>query len=86
VLASLAASRSDALLADGESHAAALTGGYHVAFLVAAVFAAAAAGLAAVSLRARAPEESGERDQAVGEPAPCNCFAVSDRRASEQVA
>src|SRR5215211_2898106 len=32
VLASLAASRTDVLLADGESQAAALTGGYHVAF------------------------------------------------------
>jgi EmrB/QacA subfamily drug resistance transporter len=34
VLASLAASRTDTLLAEGESQAAALTGGYHIAFLV----------------------------------------------------
>jgi MFS family permease len=86
VLASLAASRTDSLLADGESHAAALTGGYHVAFLVAAVFAAAAAGLGALSLRAHAPSARGERDRALGEPAPCSSFAISDRRGSEQVA
>jgi EmrB/QacA subfamily drug resistance transporter len=86
VLASLAASRSDTLLADGESQAAALTGGYHVAFLVAAIFAAAAAGLAAVSLRVRTPEASPEPDQAVGEPAPCSSFSVCDRRAGEQAA
>jgi MFS family permease len=35
VLASLAASRTSALLAHGQSQAVALTGGYHVAFLVA---------------------------------------------------
>src|SRR4030095_12268850 len=45
VLASLAASRTDALLASGESQATALTGGYHLAFFVGALFAAAAAGL-----------------------------------------
>jgi MFS family permease len=36
VLASLAAARTDNLLASGESEVAALTGGYHVAFLVGA--------------------------------------------------
>ena len=36
VLATLATSRTDTLLADGESSAAALTGGYHLAFGVAA--------------------------------------------------
>jgi MFS family permease len=51
-LAILAASRTDSLLADGESQAAALTGGYQVAFLLGAVFAVAAAGLAAFSRRA----------------------------------
>jgi EmrB/QacA subfamily drug resistance transporter len=39
VLASLAASRSDSLLASGDSPLAALTGGYHAAFLVGALFA-----------------------------------------------
>src|SRR5262249_36660187 len=56
VLASLAASRTDALLADGESQAAALTGGYHVAFLTGAIFAAAAAALGVLLLRDRMPE------------------------------
>ena len=40
VLASLAASRTDTLLATGESELSALTGGYHLAFLVGAIFAA----------------------------------------------
>ncbi len=60
VLASLAASRTDTLLAAGESEVSALTGGYHLAFLVGAIFAAVAAGLGAVLLRAGAyaPAES----------------------------
>ncbi len=51
VLASLAASRTDTLLASGESELAALTGGYHVAFLVGAIFAASAAVIGAALLR-----------------------------------
>ena len=51
VLASLAASRTDTLLADGESEAAALTGGYHVAFFVGALFAFSAAALGGLLLR-----------------------------------
>jgi EmrB/QacA subfamily drug resistance transporter len=51
VLASLAARRTDTLLAAGESELSALTGGYHLAFLLGAVFAALAAGLGAVLLR-----------------------------------
>jgi MFS family permease len=51
VLASLAASRSEALLASGETQLAAFTGGYHVAFLVGALFAAGAAALGAALLR-----------------------------------
>jgi hypothetical protein len=43
VLASLAASRNDSLLASGEAPLAALTGGYHAAFLVGAIFAVAGA-------------------------------------------
>src|SRR4029453_1681065 len=39
VLASPAASRTEALLADGEGQTAALTGGYQVAFFVGAIFA-----------------------------------------------
>ena len=39
------------MLASGDSHLTALTGGYQAAFLIGAVFAAAAAVLAAVLLR-----------------------------------
>ena len=67
VLASLAAWRTDELLASGESNAAALTGGYHVAFLLGAIFAGLAALLGGLLLRAvaYAPAEGA----AVGEPA-----------------
>ena len=51
VLASLAASRTDSLLASGDDQLAALTGGYQTAFLVGAVFAAAAAAIGAALLR-----------------------------------
>ena len=50
-LASLAASRTETLSASGDGRLAALTGGYHVAFLVGAVFALAAAALGALLLR-----------------------------------
>ena len=36
VLATLSSTRTDNLLADGQGRAAALTGGYHLAFIVAA--------------------------------------------------
>ena len=61
VLASLAASRTDTLLAAGESELAALTGGYHLAFLVGALFAVTAAVLGAVLLRPR-PAPSGHAE------------------------
>ncbi|MEA2900647.1 MAG: hypothetical protein QOH36_534 [Actinomycetota bacterium] len=51
VLATLAATRSDQLLADGSGTAAALTGGYHLAFGVGAAFVLAALVLAVVVLR-----------------------------------
>jgi hypothetical protein len=51
VLASLAAARSDALLASSAEARTALTGGYHLAFVVGALFAAAAALIAALLLR-----------------------------------
>jgi EmrB/QacA subfamily drug resistance transporter len=59
VLASLAASRTDTLSASGDSPLVALTGGYHLAFLVGAAFAATAAALGAALLRsgAQVPEE-----------------------------
>jgi EmrB/QacA subfamily drug resistance transporter len=54
ILASVAAARTDSLLASGDGRVAALTGGYHAAFLAGAVFAVAAAALATVLLRAPA--------------------------------
>jgi EmrB/QacA subfamily drug resistance transporter len=51
VLASLAASRSDTLGERGDSHIAALTGGYHAAFVVGALFALTAAAVGALLLR-----------------------------------
>ena len=51
VLATLAASRSDSLLAGGDSQAAALTGGYTLAFGVAVGFLVAAFAIAVVVLR-----------------------------------
>jgi EmrB/QacA subfamily drug resistance transporter len=51
VLASLAASRTDTLLAAGEGDLEALTGGYHAAFLLGAVFAAGAAAIGGLLLR-----------------------------------
>jgi EmrB/QacA subfamily drug resistance transporter len=68
VLASLAASRTDTLTAAGDGPLVALTGGYHAAFVVGALFAAAAAGIGAAFLRTRgAPEHAGE--EAIGVPA-----------------
>jgi EmrB/QacA subfamily drug resistance transporter len=65
VLASLAASRSDSLRAEGSGPLAALTGGYHAAFLAGAVFAIAAAALGAVFLRGgpqQTPEPAGDEE------------------------
>jgi EmrB/QacA subfamily drug resistance transporter len=86
VLASFAASRTDTLLAAGKSEAVALTGGYHVAFVVGACFAGAAAAIGAFLLRNESEDSVGEREPPVGEPAPCHAFAVANREASEQPA
>jgi MFS family permease len=51
ILASLAAARTDSLLASASDSLAALNSGYHVAFALGALFAAAAALLSAVLLR-----------------------------------
>jgi EmrB/QacA subfamily drug resistance transporter len=51
VLASLAASRTDTLLAAGDGDLEALAGGYHAAFLLGAVFAAGAAAIGGLLLR-----------------------------------
>ena len=69
VLASLAASRTDSLLASGEDPLFALNGGYHVAFLAGAVFAVAAATLGTVLLRAGIPAPAHEGEEAIGVPA-----------------
>jgi hypothetical protein len=53
VLVSLASSRTDSLRASAHGPLASLNGGYHLAFLVGAVFAAAAALVGAVFLRTR---------------------------------
>ncbi len=60
VLASIAASRADSLRASGESDLAALTGGYHAAFLVGSLFAVAAATIGGVFLRERRPSQAHE--------------------------
>jgi EmrB/QacA subfamily drug resistance transporter len=67
VLASIAASRSDSLRGSGSSAAVALTGGYHAAFLVGAIFAAAAAVAGALLLRTRAAHAAAPS----AEPAAC---------------
>jgi MFS family permease len=70
VLASLAASRTDTLSARGDGHIAALAGGYHLAFVVGALFAVAAAVIGALLLRtARQPAEA-HGASAIGSPAP----------------
>jgi MFS family permease len=51
VLASIAASRTDTLAANGDGSLAALTGGYHAAFLVGGVFAAVAAAVGGLLFR-----------------------------------
>jgi EmrB/QacA subfamily drug resistance transporter len=68
ILASLAASRGDTLLASGEDQLATLTGGYHIAFLVGAVFAAAAAVLSAALLRESAVPAAQTHGEADEEP------------------
>jgi MFS family permease len=68
ILASLADSRTRSLRDSGDSPLEALTGGYHVAFLVGALFAAAAAGLAATFLRA-GQQVPGHEGEAIGEAA-----------------
>jgi MFS family permease len=67
VLASLAASRTNTLKADGESALAALNGGYHVAFALDALFALAAGVVAAVFLRETRPAHEASAEPALAE-------------------
>jgi EmrB/QacA subfamily drug resistance transporter len=70
VLATLATNRTDSLLSSDQGTASALTGGYHLAFLVAAGLVAVAVGLAATVLRpeaAYAEAAYAEADQAEAE-------------------
>jgi MFS family permease len=69
VLASLAAARTDTLLAAGDSSAEALTGGYHVAFFVGAIFAAAAAVIGGLLLRQGAYAAAHAEPDVDGRPA-----------------
>jgi MFS family permease len=71
VLASLAASRTETLRVSGDGSLAALTGGYHAAFVVGALFAVGAATLGGVLLRTAGPKPAHE-----GEPARCDRPAV----------
>jgi EmrB/QacA subfamily drug resistance transporter len=66
VLASVAASRTSSLDAT-ESHLAALTGGYHLAFLVGAIFAALAAMLGGLLLPNSAPAGAGAHEPEPGQ-------------------
>jgi EmrB/QacA subfamily drug resistance transporter len=67
VLASVAASRTENLTASGEGPLEALTGGYHAAFLLGALFAAGAAVIGGTFLRTRGAPEHAE--EAHGVPA-----------------
>jgi MFS family permease len=67
VLASLAASRTNSLRADGESALVALNGGYHLAFAIGALFALAAGVAATVFLREAKPAHEAAREPAFAE-------------------
>jgi hypothetical protein len=69
VLASVAASRTHTLTLSGHGEAAALSGGYHIAFLLGAIFAAAAAIIGATLLREGAAVPAHDGGEAVGAPA-----------------
>jgi EmrB/QacA subfamily drug resistance transporter len=72
VLASLAAARTDTLLDSGDGQLSALTGGYHAAFIVGAIFAAAAAAIGGVFIRVSMAAPAHDADEGVGAPAPAH--------------
>jgi MFS family permease len=72
VLATLATERTNGLLADGESQAAALNSGYHLAYLIGAALVAVAVVAAAIVLRSEngdTAEEPVEADPHSAKPA-----------------
>ena len=66
VLATLSTSRSERLLAGGRTQAAALTGGYHLAFWVAAALVAIAVGVVLVTVRSNVLAAAPRHDLAEG--------------------
>ena len=70
VLATLATERTDGLLADGESTAAALNSGFHLAYLIGAGLVAAAFVAAVLVLRSDAPQEAEDVQGAQVQPEP----------------
>jgi EmrB/QacA subfamily drug resistance transporter len=71
ILASIADSRTTKLLRSGDSHATALLGGYHLAFVISAIFAVTAATLGACLLRDTAMPQH----EAALEPVPVDAAA-----------
>jgi sugar phosphate permease len=70
ILASIATSRTDNLLSSGETQLVALNSGYHVAFLVGAIFAVAASTIAGALLRPLPHgAQAHEGPEAIGPPA-----------------
>jgi len=69
VLATLASDRTSGLLADGESKAAALNGGYHLAYLIGAVLLGVALVAALAVLRSPAAQAAAEAAAGEGEAA-----------------
>jgi EmrB/QacA subfamily drug resistance transporter len=69
VLASIAASRTDSLRASGSSALEALNGGYQLAFLAGALFAALAATVGGLLFRVPRPAAAGGHGEGVGAPA-----------------
>jgi MFS family permease len=72
VLASFAAARTNTLLAEGLAMPAALTGGYHVAFLLGAAAAAAGAVIGGLGLRVKMPAAAPDHGAPGGVPASAN--------------
>jgi EmrB/QacA subfamily drug resistance transporter len=68
LLATLATDRTEGLRADGESVAAALNGGYHLAYLIGAILTAVAIVVAVTVLRSRRPSPA-HGQATMGEPA-----------------